>query len=232
MSYHWIESKSLNLIQPEIVDNQMSAPYAFMKWLQFSNILFYFIFTGESMNVPEIYGLRNSLSESSSSISNSSMNGSCVGTFAVTPTSSPDDSPLQLNAIPFSQISTMSSLNNAMSTPVKGFNSLQVSFCSIFPYRVIRKATRSKQIWLWCSFATSNANCRFFDAHQFWKIFVAYIFSILNIPINTPKEGYLHQRNLSQPLLCIVAHQTGVCVTYIILLLLGDTEHKKTTHSS
>lgn len=78
------------------------------------------------MNVSEMYGLRNSLSESNSSLSNSSMNGSCVGTFAVTPTSSPDDSPLQLNANPFSQLPTMSSLSSTLTTPIKGFNSLQV----------------------------------------------------------------------------------------------------------
>lgn len=162
MSYHWIESKSLNHIYIHQRLSTIKCLRLMHLWndcnfltiisISFHRFVFVFFFTGESMNVPEIYGLRNSLSESSSSLSNSSMNGSCVGTFAVTPTSSPDDSPLQLNAIPFSQISTMSSLNNSLGTPVKGFNSLQVSFCSTFAYRMIRKAARSKHISPHCSF--------------------------------------------------------------------------------
>lgn len=113
---------------------------------------------GESMNVPEIYGLRNSLSESNSSLSNSSINGSCVGTFTVTPTSSPDDSPMLLNTIPFSQISTMSSLSNALSTPVKGFNSLQVNFGCLYDISISYKLQIAELgamnfigiVFMWC----------------------------------------------------------------------------------
>lgn len=110
------------------------------------------------MNVPEIYGLRNSLSESNSSLSNSSINGSCVGTFTVTPTSSPDDSPMLLNTIPFSQISTMSSLSNALSTPVKGFNSLQVNFGCLYDISISYKLQIAELgamnfigiVFMWC----------------------------------------------------------------------------------
>jgi len=81
-----------------------------------------------TMAMSGIYGLRNSLSESNSSLSNSS---SCVGTFAGTPNGgSPDESAFQFNAgispNPFSQLTPISlSSNGSLTTPIKKFDNLQ-----------------------------------------------------------------------------------------------------------
>lgn len=96
---------------------------------------FVFLFAGETMTVPDIYGLGNSLSQLnavSPSHHSASINNSFGSIGGITPNSSLGaTTPHQINAnmqtIPFSQLTPTSMSSGSFGTPAKNFDSLQVN---------------------------------------------------------------------------------------------------------
>lgn len=95
---------------------------------------FSYVISGETMTVPDIYGLGNSLSQLnavSPSHHNASINNSFGSVGGITPNSSIGaTTPQLINAnmqnIPFSQLTPTSMSSSSFGTPAKNFDSLQV----------------------------------------------------------------------------------------------------------